>query len=161
LKQSKKTLGLEVFGIVIAALMLGVTIAASASGPRVAIDAPDGSERALVRVEIADTPATRERGLMFHAHLDPDAGMIFIFPKPDHLEFWMKNTPIPLDMIFADKARKIVGIVAEAEPLSEKAVGVDTDSQYVLEVNGGFCKQHHVAAGDRLNFMGFTPHAQQ
>jgi uncharacterized protein len=132
-------------------------MAASAAGPAVAIVAPDGSARATVRVEIADSQGKREFGLMYREHLDQDAGMIFIFGKPSHLSFWMKHTEIPLDMIFAGADRKILGIVENATPLSENSLGPDGDSQYVLEVNGGFCKRHGVKAGDSLKFEGFVP----
>jgi len=114
-----------------------------------------------VNVELARTPGQREFGLMYRAHLDEDAGMLFIFPTVDQLKFWMKHTEIPLDMIFADPAGMIVGIVANATPYSEKPVGPDTPALYVLEVNGGFCLRHGVRAGDKLNFVGFDPHTTQ
>jgi len=145
----------------ILALALTTAAAACAGGPRVALVAPNGPQRALVKVEIANTTAARELGLMYRSHLDEDAGMIFVFPSPDRLSFWMKNTEIPLDMIFADSAGKIVGIVENAEPFSEKPLGVGADSQYVLEVNGGFAQRHHVTAGDRLKFSGFVPRASE
>lgn len=113
--------------------------------------------RAVVKVEIADTTAARELGLMYRNHLAEDAGMIFVFPAPDRLSFWMKNTEIPLDMIFADASGKIVGIVENAVPYSEKPLGVDTASLYVLEVNGGFALRHNVTPGDTLKFRGFVP----
>jgi len=135
-----------------------ITVAAAcAGGPRVALNAPDGAVRAVVKVEIADTTAARELGLMYRNHLAEDAGMIFVFPAPDRLSFWMKNTEIPLDMIFADASGKIVGIVENAVPYSEKPLGVDTASLYVLEVNGGFALRHNVTPGDTLKFRGFVP----
>ena len=97
---------------------------------------------------------------MYRDHMAEDSGMIFVFSAPDHLNFWMKNTEIPLDMIFADPRGRIVGIVTNAEPYTETPRGVDADSEYVLEVNGGFAARHHIAPGDRLVFDGFTPHAQ-
>jgi uncharacterized protein len=143
----------------ILAFALITAAAACAGGPRVVLLAPDGTQRALVNVEVANTPAARELGLMYRKHLDKDAGMIFVFPAPDRLSFWMKNTEIPLDMIFADGAGKIVGIVENAEPFSEKPLGVGGDSLYVLEVNGGFAQRHRVTPGDRLKFSGFAPRA--
>ena len=111
----------------------------------------------MVSVEIADTDAARQYGLMYRRHLDENAGMIFVFKAPQHLEFWMKNTIIPLDMIFADGSEKIVGIVRQAEPFSRSIDAVDADSQYVLEVNGGFCDRHGIKPGDTLRFVGFVP----
>jgi uncharacterized membrane protein (UPF0127 family) len=153
--------GFQAFGYTILALALSAVIAACANRPRVALTAPDGSTRALVKVEIVNTPSTREFGLMYRKQLNENAGMIFVFPAPDHLSFWMKNTVIPLDMIFADAHRKIVGIVENAEPFSERPLSVDGDSLYVLEVNGGFSQRHHVHAGDKMKFLSFAPHAQK
>jgi uncharacterized protein len=127
--------------------------------PKVAITGADGRDLIVVNVEVAATNAKRELGLMYRRHLDEEAGMIFLFKQPQHLTFWMKNTLIPLDMIFADSDGRIVGIVENAAPLSESIDAVDGDSQYVLEVNGGFCRRHGVIAGDRLRFIGFVPNA--
>lgn len=144
----------------IAALaIVALAIGACAQGPRIEIVGPDGARRVAVSVEIADTSARREYGLMYRKHLDENAGMIFVFKAPQHLEFWMKNTVIPLDMIFADSAGKIVGIVRKAAPFSEAIDSVEADSQYVLEVNGGFCERHGVKPGDTLRFEGFAPKA--
>jgi len=137
--------------------ILAIAMSACAQGPRIEIVGPDGARRVVVSVEIADTAATREYGLMYRKHLDEDAGMIFVFKAPQHLEFWMKNTVIPLDMIFADSSGRIVGIVRKAAPFSEGIDSVDGDSQYVLEVNGGFCDRHGIEAGDTLRFDGFVP----
>ncbi len=151
--------------LAIALLVSLCTLSASAGpplqiAPRVAIFAPAGARRASVKVEIADDEAQRERGLMFRKHLDEDAGMIFVFKAPSVVYFWMKNTQIPLDMIFADRDGRVVGIVANATPYSEKTVGPGKPSQYVLEVNGGFCKRHGIATGDWMRFVGFTPRAK-
>jgi uncharacterized protein len=140
-------------------LLAASALSACAQSPRIEIVAPGGAARTTVSVEIADRPATREYGLMYRRHLDPDAGMIFVFSTPQHLTFWMKNTIIPLDMIFADSSGKIVGIVRNAEPFSESIDGVDGISQYVLEVNGGFCDRLGVQPGDTLRFIGFVPRA--
>ncbi len=141
--------------------ILSTAIAACADEPRVALNAPDGSSRAIVKVEVVNTPSTRELGLMYRKHLDEDAGMIFVFPTAEHQSFWMKNTVISLDMIFADEHGKILGIVEKAEPFSERPLGVDGDSLYVLEVNGGFSQRHHLKAGDQMKFLGFVPSARE
>lgn len=134
------------------AAILCVALTACAQGPHVAIVAPDGTVRADVAVEIAATDQERETGLMYRSHLGANDGMIFLFTHPQPLQFWMKNTEIPLDMIFANGGHVVVGTVERAEPYSEQLLSVDGDSQYVLEVSGGFCAQHGIKAGDRLRF---------
>jgi uncharacterized protein len=128
-----------------------------ARGPCVAIVGPDGKPRATVAVEVANTAAQRELGLMYRKHLDDNAGMIFVFPDTARRNFWMHNTPISLDMIFADAAGRVTGIVANAEPFSDKLLGVEGESAYVLEVNGGFCAKNGIKPGDKLDFSGFSP----
>ncbi len=145
--------------IAVAITVMAVFAACAQEQPKVAITGQDGRDLVVVNVEVAATNAKRELGLMFRRHLDEQAGMIFLFKQPQHLTFWMKNTLIPLDMIFADSDGRIVGIVENAAPLSESIDAVDGDSQYVLEVNGGFCKRHGIIAGDRLRFIGFVPNA--
>lgn len=132
-----------------------------ARGPCVSIVGADGKPRATVAVEVANTGAQREVGLMYRRHLDDDAGMIFVFPDAARRNFWMHNTEIPLDMIFADANGTVTGIVANAEPFSDKLLGVDSDSAYVLEVNGGFCAKNSIKPGDRLDFSGFSTHTSQ
>jgi uncharacterized protein len=146
--------------IVIAVATMMLSRLAGADAPRVEIMAADGSALATVQVEIADTEGGREFGLMYRKHLDDDAGMIFVFDHPQHLSFWMKHTEIPLDMIFADANGRVIGIIANALPFSERQLSVAADSQYVLEVNGGFCKRHRIESGARLKFAGFAPHAK-
>lgn len=126
-------------------------------GPCVTISAPDGKQLAAVSVEVANDDTKREVGLMYRKHLDDYAGMIFVFPQPAPLKFWMKNTVIPLDMIFADQTGRVTGVVANAVPFSETPLGVPGLSQYVLEVNGGFAARHSIVAGDRMEFSGFQP----
>ena len=132
-----------------------------ARGASVTIVAREGKPIAKVSVEVADNDRTREIGLMFRNHLDDDAGMIFVFRGPSKLVFWMRNTWIPLDMIFADAGGRIVGIVANAAPRSDAKLKVDADSQYVLEVNGGFAARHGIRPGDRLQFSGFNPQTSE
>jgi hypothetical protein len=148
--------------LALAFVMLGLAAPLKAADvPKVVISATDGTRKAAVSVELAVTPGQRQFGLMYRQHLDADAGMLFIFPAPNRLKFWMKHTEIPLDMIFADGAGAVVGIVANATPYSEKPVGPDAPALYVLEVNGGFCARHGVRADDRMSFSGFDPHTSQ
>jgi uncharacterized membrane protein (UPF0127 family) len=91
---------------------------------------------------------------MFRNHLEPDAGMLFLFPRPAPLAFWMKNTLIPLDMIFIDHDHRIVGIVENATPETETPRRVSGDSQYVLEIGGGLSSRWGIVAGTTVEFRG-------
>jgi uncharacterized membrane protein (UPF0127 family) len=110
-----------------------------------------------VRVEIADSPSERERGLMFRQTMEADAGMLFLFPAERQHGFWMKNTYIPLDMIFIRSDFSIAGIVENAEPMTLTSRGVPEFSQYVLEVNGGYSAAHGISKGMVLAFDGVPP----
>jgi uncharacterized membrane protein (UPF0127 family) len=82
--------------------------------------------------------------------------MIFLFPAEAPQTFWMKNTPIPLDMIFIDHDRKIVGIVEQTTPFSLDPRSVGVPSQFVLEINGGLAKRYGIQTGDRVRFDGIV-----
>jgi uncharacterized membrane protein (UPF0127 family) len=117
---------------------------------RVLIDTVDGKSFSL-KVEVAQTPADRSRGLMFRNQLPPEEGMLFEFEETGRHPFWMKNTLRPLDMIFIDEHGRIVGIVENAEPQTTTPRD-GGPSRYVLEVNGGYCASRGVRPGDRVRF---------
>lgn len=110
-----------------------------------------------VPVEVARTPAQRMWGLMYRKDLAPDAGMLFLFPAEEVQEFWMKNTPLPLDMIFIDRSRRVAGIAADAKPFTLDPRGVGKPSQFVLEVHAGFAARNGIQAGDQVEFTGLDP----
>ena len=130
-------------------LTLG-TLAACTRTPAVVIHANRGP--VTVHVEVADTPDARAMGLMYRRNLAADAGMLFVFPHPARQSFWMKNTPLPLDMVFIGASQRIVGIVANTRPFSTNPLGVVAPSQYVLEVHAGFCATHGITTGDHVEF---------
>lgn len=105
-----------------------------------------------LKVEIADTPPSRQRGLMFRERLSEDEGMLFVFERADHLSFWMKNTLIPLSIAFIDADDKIVQI-EHMEPLDEQTLHRSvTPVLYALEVNQGWFERHRINVGDRVQF---------
>jgi uncharacterized membrane protein (UPF0127 family) len=128
--------------------------APAATRPRVIIDSPSGRST-TVEVELARTPEEQQRGLMFRERLAPGTGMLFLFEETTVRAFWMKNTLIPLDMIFIDADGTVVGVVERAEPLTTGPRGVGRPSRDVLEVAGGFVAEHAVRAGDRVRYQGF------
>jgi len=118
---------------------------------------PTAQGEEAVSVEIVKTRAQIERGLMFREHLPPDRGMLFLMDEERIQSFWMKNTLIPLDMIFISKDLTIAGVVENAAPRTEEPRDVDKPSSYVLEVNGGYSAAHKVAVGGKVRFESVPP----
>ena len=135
--------------LVLAALVL-LAESACASDPRAIVHTQAGD--VAVAVEIADTPPRRSLGLMYRKELAADRGMLFVFDAPAPVKFWMKNTELPLDMIFIGDDRRVVGIVKDAVPFTTTPRGPDEPSRYVLEVNAGFGARHQIAPGDEVRF---------
>jgi len=124
-----------------------------AAEPAAVLVRGEGHPAWRVRVELARTPAEITRGLMFRERLDEDAGMLFMFQDSRVRSFWMKNTLIPLDMLFIDEQFRVVGVVENAEPETTTQRSVGVPSRYVLEVNGGLAKSHGVGAGTAVEFV--------
>ena len=115
-------------------------------------------------VEIADTNYKREFGLMNRTFLDKDKGMLFVFDKEDYYSFWMKDTLIPLDIIWINSNKEVVFIKENALPcnLFEKKLNQkygkcetyisDKKAKYVLEINNGLVKELNIKVGDKVNF---------
>ncbi len=107
-----------------------------------------------IRAEVAETDDQRHKGLMFRERLPENEGMIFVFDDEAYHSFWMKNTLISLDMIWADKNLNIVHI-AQAVPCKTEDCPRYTPEEkgnYVIEVNAGFTQQHGIKVGDKVNF---------
>ena len=103
-----------------------------------------------VTVEIVADDASRTRGLMYRERLDDGHGMLFVFDDETDRSFWMKNTLIPLDIIFIGGDRTIVGVRANTTPLSLARVSVGRPSKWVLEVAGGYAARAGIATGNRV-----------
>lgn len=111
----------------------------------VTFETPEGSRRFLL--EQALTPAAQAQGLMFRRSLTPAGGMIFVFDHDAPRQFWMKNTYIPLDMIFVDRALHVVGIIDSAEPQSLTERGPKAPCRYVIELAGGTARRLGITPG--------------
>ncbi len=103
-----------------------------------------------VTVEVADDVEERAMGLMHRTELARNAGMIFVYPKPKVVRFWMKDTLIPLDMLFADDTGTIRYIHHEAEPGNLNPIFGGNNIQYVLEINGGLAREMGITKGSVL-----------
>lgn len=109
----------------------------------------DGGDHAIA-VEIAATPEQQRWGLMHRAELPADTGMLFIYNPPRRIAMWMKNTLIPLDMLFAGSNGTVFYIHENAQPLSEELIVAPAEVAYVLELPAGAVKSLGVRVGDRL-----------
>jgi uncharacterized membrane protein (UPF0127 family) len=127
-----------------------------APGPTVVLE-PPGRDAVIVRAEVARTPAQTQRGLMHRRQLDDDAGMLFLFRRPRQQSFWMRNTYIPLDMIFITSELRVLGVVENAAPETDDPREVEGMSQYVLEVNAGFARRHGIGPGTAVRFEHVEP----
>jgi len=101
-------------------------------------------------VEVARTPAMRQRGLMYRESLDPKEGMLFVFEKDQVLSFWMKDTGIPLSIAFLDKNGKVTDII-DMEPYSTQPVRSSRLCRYAIEANRNFFTEAGLLVGDRVN----------
>jgi uncharacterized membrane protein (UPF0127 family) len=106
-------------------------------------------------VELATTPAQMEQGLMFRQSLAPDAGMLFDYQAPSMAMMWMKNTLIPLDMLFVDTQGRIVNIHERAVPGSLATIAAAAPARAVIELNGGTAARLGIRPGDRVMFPIF------
>ncbi len=113
---------------------------------------PERGAPVRVEVELAKSAEERRRGLMYRQNLGPDAGMLFLFEEDEIHSFWMKNTLIPLDMIFIRNDGTVAGVVENAEPKTLSGRSIDVESRHVLEVNGGFARAHGIGAGTRVSY---------
>jgi uncharacterized membrane protein (UPF0127 family) len=108
-------------------------------------------------VEVMRTQPELEKGLMFRKSMPADHGMLFDFQREQSVMMWMKNTYLPLDMIFIAKTGRVVGIVANAKPMSEQILTVLTPTDAVLEVNGGIAAKIGLKVGDMVHDPIFSP----
>lgn len=132
----------------LALLFLGVLAACSGGEPKAVLHTAKGDF--AFNVEIADTPASQQRGLMFRDSLAPDAGMLFVFPKEEQHSFWMQNTFIPLDIIFVDASGAVRTIQANARPKDTTAIPSVVPVQFVFEIAGGRAAEIGLTEGDLL-----------
>lgn len=153
----------------VAVVALAATAATGGAGQwasrRVTVVFPD---RTAVRAEVADTPAVRQRGLMFRSSLGPNEGMLFVFDEPGSYPFWMQNCLFAIDIIWLDKDARVVWIAHSVPPC--RLPGCDPpcgsfdcptyphegQALYVVEVVAGFAKRHGIKVGDRVTIEGLS-----
>jgi len=121
----------------------------------VPLQVASGARRHAFTVEVAASEEEQQRALMFRQSLAPDRGMIFPFPRPRLASFWMRNTFIPLDIIFVRTNGSIARIADNTIPESLEPVAVDEPVGAVLEIAGGRAAELGIIAGDRVSWPGF------
>ena len=141
--KSAKTLGL------LLAILVGTfPLAACSDDSRLVIHTPTGDH--LFTVEVVDTPEKRAEGLMFRQTLAPDAGMLFDFKEVREVSFWMRNTFIPLDMLFIGADGIVKTIHINARPHDPTSIPSGAPVQFVLEIPGGRSVEIGIEPGDRV-----------
>lgn len=114
-----------------------------------------GEVVATILIEIADDAYSRAHGLMFRDNLPANQGMLFIFEQERAQYFWMKNTPVSLDMIFVNENREIVNIEKYTEPFSMRSYPSIKPAKYVVEVVAGYTDQFNIKTGDKIRWKEY------
>lgn len=143
-------------GLLVAALPAAATMPPACDPEAVVLypdDAPPGG--VTFTVEVADEPEERAQGLMHRTELARDAGMIFVFPRVQPASFWMRNTPLPLDIIFIGDDGRVVNVAADTTPFSEESIPSDGPVRAVLEVNAGLAEEYGIDAGTPVRHPAF------
>ena len=139
-------------------VFLGVSAGVPAQGGELdSLEIVTSTGRHAFQVEIANNDATREHGLMDRRYMAADHGMLFEFDREAPVSFWMKNTYIPLDMIFIAPSGVVTHIAANAEPLSERVIPSGGPCVAVLELNGGTAASIGLNVGDKVRHPFFKP----
>lgn len=120
----------------------------------VSVRTSDGSEHAF-SAEMALTPEQQAQGMMFRTTMAPDEGMLFVFPEPRRASFWMRNTLIPLDMLFVRANGRIANIIANATPETETSRRSTGRVKAVFELPGGRAAELGIKAGDLVIHPAF------
>ncbi len=113
---------------------------------------PTGDTLATITIDVADTDAERRRGLMQQRSLGYDRGMLFVFETVDRGSMWMKNTPLPLDIIFVAPDSQIINITRRTTPLSEEQITPEAPRKFVVEVRAGFADRFGLTDSTRVRW---------
>ncbi len=114
---------------------------------------PDGTPLATIDLEIAEGDSAQVRGLMQRRSLPPAGGMIFPYDEAAPRSFWMRNTPLPLDIIFVGADSTVVNIARRTRPFSEDMISSDGPAQFVVEVRAGFADRHGLSDSTRIRWQ--------
>lgn len=147
---------LAVVAALVAALVLLADLSIAFAAEKLTVQTRSGRQHVFT-VEIAADDATRSQGLMYRTELAPDAGMLFDFQAEREVFFWMKNTYVALDMIFARADGTIASIARDTTPLSERTISSKEPVRFVLEVVAGTARRLGIEPGDRIDHRLVRP----
>ena len=151
-----RAIGVRLWAALAVILFLAVSAGVPTQGGELdSLEIVTAAGRHVFQVEIANNDATREHGLMDRRYMAPNHGMLFEFDREAPVSFWMKNTYIPLDMIFIAPSGVVTHIAANAEPLSERVIPSGTPCIAVLELNGGTAASIGLKVGDKVRHPFF------
>jgi len=125
--------------------------------PIYALVKPPNRPNIAYRVEIAATPEARERGFQNRTYLEPHQGMVFLFPRDQYVSFWMRDTLIPLDIIFVDATGRVLRVVHSAAPRSDQNYTSLSPVRFVLELAGGTARRTGIVPGAMIELSGDLP----
>ena len=111
-----------------------------------------GNFISMIDIEIADDDTRRATGLMYRNKLEENQGMFFIFPSENYQSFWMRNTVLPLDILFVNSKNEIVTIHKNTVPFDESSYPSTKPAKYVVEVNAGFTDKYNIEVGDKISW---------
>jgi len=142
---------------ILASLLLAGGVFAAPECDEGIVDLRGAWGEASFRVKIADDPAERARGLMHVASLPRREGMLFVFPSPGPVSFWMKNTLIPLDMLFFDESGRLLNVHSNAIPGDLTSIPGKGSVLVVLEIGGGLAELYGIEPGTEMRHPSFSP----
>ena len=137
-------------GLIALFFVLSCAQVAGAQCRDTSVELRSGTAEVRFNVEVADTDAERATGLMNRPKMAMSAGMLFVYDTPRRASFWMKNTLIPLDMIFADSAGRVTRVHPFAKPLDKTTIDGGEGVRFVLEINGGLAQRLGIRPGSVL-----------
>lgn len=148
------------FPVLLLLLLFGCTSEESGSDPEelsfqegiLAFVQPSGDTLATIDIEIADSDAERKRGLMRQRSLGYERGMLFIFDSVDKGGMWMRNTPLPLDIVFVAPDSQVINIVRRTTPFSDKTIEPNAPRKFVVEVRAGFAARFGLTDSTRVRW---------
>ena len=138
-------------------LLVALTIGRGAGAGAESVEFVTATGAHRVEIEVARTERARETGLMYRRSMPRNHGMLFIFPSEQPVSMWMKNTYIPLDMVFVSRKGRVTSVTRDAVPMSETIISSGPPAFAVIELNAGAARAMGLDVGDQVRHQSFNP----